>query len=372
MAKGAKPAKDRPNLAQRSVAEPPLVPRNKALVFISHDSRDSDLAEAFGNLLTDASGGFLKSFRSSDRKGTAGIEFGAEWYTAIMAMLDDATDVVALLTQHSIDRPWILYEAGVAKGKLNTTVFGVALGVPLEHVSTGPFAQFQNSSDDEDSLTKLVLQLIRRNPDASPREEAVRRQVLAFRENVSTLVKTRKGPALTAAAKVDETAVAKLFEEVKVMFSTLPERLEDKLRESVRRKGSLRRRLHPMMLEEFLFHPALRGSPGGRATGWLMFISSFRDDLPWLYDIGLEMYRALCSEDRATIETARRNLKAAIEMTMHSRVMRHQMMDDDPESHMVLRHLPEMVDHYFESVIADRPDKRKAKPKGQSGKEGSS
>ena len=86
------------------------------LVFISHDSRDADLAEAFGNLLTDASGGILKSFRSSDRKGTAGIEYGQEWYSAIMQKLDDATDVVALLTSRSINRPWILYETGVAKG----------------------------------------------------------------------------------------------------------------------------------------------------------------------------------------------------------------------------------------------------------------
>ena len=36
-----------------------------------------------------------------------------------MDKINDATDVVALLTQHSIDRPWILYEAGVAKGKLD-------------------------------------------------------------------------------------------------------------------------------------------------------------------------------------------------------------------------------------------------------------
>ncbi len=74
------------------------------LVFISHDSRDADLAEAFSNLLTDASGGILKSFRSSDKKGTAGIEYGVEWYRAIMKKLDDATDVVALLTARSIDR----------------------------------------------------------------------------------------------------------------------------------------------------------------------------------------------------------------------------------------------------------------------------
>ena len=105
--------------------------RAKALVFVSHDSRDADLAEAFANLLSDVSGGTLKSFRSSDKKGGSGIEFGAEWYTAIMSQLDEATDVVALLTAQSIDRPWILYEAGVAKGKLETTVFGIALGVPL-------------------------------------------------------------------------------------------------------------------------------------------------------------------------------------------------------------------------------------------------
>ena len=109
--------------AKRATTENPLV-------FISHDSRDADLAEAFGNLLTDASGGILKSFRSSDRKGTAGIEYGQEWYRAIMQKLDDATDVVALLTTHSVNRPWILYEAGVAKGKLsaNDRVLGIALG----------------------------------------------------------------------------------------------------------------------------------------------------------------------------------------------------------------------------------------------------
>src|SRR5712671_6780571 len=112
------------------VLEATRVATENPLVFISHDSRDADLAEAFGNLLTDASGGILKSFRSSDKKGTAGIEYGVEWYRAIMKKLDDATDVVALLTARSINRPWILYETGVAKGKLSADdrVFGIALG----------------------------------------------------------------------------------------------------------------------------------------------------------------------------------------------------------------------------------------------------
>ena len=77
-----------------------------------------------------------------------------------MGKISDATDVVALLTKNSINRPWILYEAGVAKGKLDKQVFGVVVGVQLDQATKGPFAQFQNSGDDEDSLTKLVLQLV--------------------------------------------------------------------------------------------------------------------------------------------------------------------------------------------------------------------
>jgi hypothetical protein len=92
-----------PQPAIEATLETKRTPTENPLVFISHDSRDADLAEAFGNLLTDASGGILKSFRSSDRKGNAGIEYGQEWYRAIMQKLDDATDVVALLHQSPVD-----------------------------------------------------------------------------------------------------------------------------------------------------------------------------------------------------------------------------------------------------------------------------
>ena len=138
------------------------------LIFISHDHRDAGLAEAFSKLLKSISAGMLKSFRSSDREGTEGIEFGDEWYKRLMLRLESASDVVCLFTEQSLDRPWILYEAGVAKGKLSTPVYGIALGIPLSRVSVGPFYQFQNCDDTEESLTKLVMQLSRRIPSLEP------------------------------------------------------------------------------------------------------------------------------------------------------------------------------------------------------------
>jgi len=95
------------------------------LVFISHDNRDAELAEALSKLLKSVSAGMIKTFRSSDKKGTEGIDFGDEWYKRLMAKLQLTTDVICLFTENSLDRPWILFEAGVAKGKLNTPVIGI-------------------------------------------------------------------------------------------------------------------------------------------------------------------------------------------------------------------------------------------------------
>src|SRR5215210_3145772 len=114
-------------------------PTMASLIFISHDTRDAELAEAFSKLLSSVSAGVLKTFRSSDRKGSQGIEYGQEWYPELMRNLNLASDVVCLLTQRSLERPWILYEAGVAKGKLETQVIGIVLGIPLSRASTGPF-----------------------------------------------------------------------------------------------------------------------------------------------------------------------------------------------------------------------------------------
>ncbi len=51
-------------------------PTMAPLIFISHDTRDAELAEAVSKLLGSVSCGMLKSFRSSDKKGSQGIDYG--------------------------------------------------------------------------------------------------------------------------------------------------------------------------------------------------------------------------------------------------------------------------------------------------------
>lgn len=333
----AKPEKPKP------VASPPVELRQSSsgdpLVFISHDSRDAELAEAFSKLLKSISAGMLKSFRSSDRKGSEGIEFGDEWYQRLMTKLESASDVVCLFTERSLDRPWILYEAGVAKGRLNTPVHGIALGVPLSRVSTGPFYQFHNSDDSNESLTKLVLQIARRVPGLEPDSDVVSAQVDVFKTKVAEVVGDLKEEDT---ATVDEAATAKLFEEVKVMFRDLPSRVEERLEPSRRR----RRRFHPMMLEDMLHISEEESDP----TLLLVIFSLFRDEFPWMYDLGRELYEALRKRSPGRVREAMNTFRRVTDFSM-----RHPMMEElfmqSKEAHMMMHELPRIIERYVERYL---------------------
>lgn len=269
--------------AEMDAVEAQLAKSPNPLVFISHDTRDAELAEAFSNLLKSVSAGVLKSFRTSDKRGNQGIEYGIEWYPEIIKNIQASSDVVCLLTERSVDRPWILFEAGMAKGKLNTPILGVALGIELKNASTGPFAQFQNCGDDEDSLTKLVFQLVDRIPGSEPDRETIRFQVGNFKTNVEGILKKLSTAGAAGAQpkrqKVDEieNSSAKLFEEIKIMFQDLPSRIE---RGEASRPSKRKRRFHPAALEDLIF-----GSKNP-VLGVRIGLSLLRDQAPWMYDEG--------------------------------------------------------------------------------------
>lgn len=332
------------------------------LVFISHDARDAELAEAFGKLLKSVSAGMIKTFRSSDKKGTEGIDFGDEWYKRLMSMLQSTSDVVCLFTERSLDRPWILFEAGVAKGKLGTPVVGVALGIPLSRITAGPFYQFQNMDDSEADLTKLVHQLARRVPGLELDTDVVRVQVAAFKTAEADILKKITTPAgkKGAADQTEDNPVAKLVEEMKALPSRVAERLADSDESILRRRRS--RHFHPMMIEEMMH---MAGEPGD-PVGILMAASVFRDDAPWLYELAMEVYRAVKSGDPAAIETEMARLQRFSEFTMRGPFI-EELGLGGKESYMFLREFPRMLLHMLSRMQAEKkPHPRRRSPPPQS------
>jgi len=332
------------------------------LVFISHDGRDAELAEAFSKLLKSVSAGMIKTFRSSDKKGTEGIEFGDEWYKRLMAKLQSTSDVVCLFTERSLDRPWILFEAGVAKGKLNTPVFGVALGVPLTRVSAGPFYQFQNMDDSEVDLGKLVHQLARRVPGLELDNDVVKVQVETFKATEATILKklTTGGGKRDTKEEADESPIAKLVEEMKSLPSRVAERLAE-AGDPVRRRRT--RHFHPMMFQELMHMAGKSGDP----TAILMAASLVRDDAPWMYELAMEVYRAVRSGSREAIEREMRRLPRFSDFMTRGPFMEEFGLGGK-DSYLFLTEFPRMLEYMLQRALEEkRPQKtrRAARPQSE-------
>ncbi len=311
------------------------------LIFLSHDTRDHELAEAFSKLLKSVSAGMIKTFRSSDRKGKEGIDFGEEWYKRLMEMLQSTSDVVCLFTERSLDRPWILYEAGVAKGKLNTPVIGIALGVSLSRVATGPFYQFQNMDDSETDLTKLVHQLAKRVHNLELDDDVVRTQVASFKKTETEILNKigQQKPKKETREESEDGVVAKLAEEMKALPARVAERLQESGEIPPRRKF---RRFHPMMLEE-MFH--FMDDPAD-PVGILMAASMIRDDAPWMYELAMEVYRAAKSGDPALMKTEMKRLRNFGEF-----ISRGPLLEEfglaSKDSHFFLREFPHILERFL-------------------------
>lgn len=319
------------------------------LVFISHDTRDADLAEAFSKLLKSVSSGMIKTFRSSDKKAGEGIDFGDEWYKRLMERLQSTSDVVCLFTERSLDRPWLLFEAGVAKGKLNTTVVGIALGVPLNRVTTGPFYQFQNLDGSEADLAKLVQQLAKRIPGLELDADVVRSQIQAFKAAEASILKSLAATAGKDSTTEDaeESPFAKLIEEMKTLPSRVAERLSESGDPMLRRRRA--RRLHPMMIDD-LMHMSEPGDP----VAVLIAASLVRDDMPWLYELAMEVYRAAKSGNVEAIKTEMKRLRRFSETMMHGPFM-EELGYGGKESQMFAIEFPRMLEHSLIRVLDSKP-----------------
>jgi hypothetical protein len=152
-------------------------------VFISHASEDAPLAKAFSELIQDVSSGMVPSYSSSSTEDEVGIPYGKDWFDWIEEKIKCAGNVVALITPTSVDRPWILFEAGFGRAVENVRVFGLRLGTTGEEAYVGPFKALMNSGSEEDELLKLCRQLLE-GTQCKPRDEKVRDFVGEFAEKV--------------------------------------------------------------------------------------------------------------------------------------------------------------------------------------------
>lgn len=229
----------------------------------------------------------------------------------------------------------------MAKGKLNTPVVGVALGIPLIRVSAGPFYQFMNMDDSAEDLIKLVNQLAKKVPHLELDSDVVNTQVAAFKTSESEILKRLSSGKVKDKSKDDaeENSVAKLAEEMKSLPLRVAERLIE-LGDTRHRRRT--RRISPMAIDE-LMHVA--GEPGDPIP-ILMAASMVRDELPWLYELVMEVYRAARNGDTARIDEEIRRIHRFSELMLSGRIGEEFGLEYK-DNYIIARELPRILERYL-------------------------
>lgn len=105
---------------------------------------------------------------------------------------------------------------------------------------------------------------------------------------------------------------SKLYKEFSVMMEELTSKI-DRLDPDYRRG---RRKFHPMMFEELMHMGGMEMEDP--SLSFLMMISLVKDELPWIYEIGLETYRGLKStKSKAEKKKLIEGFERVLEMTGH-------------------------------------------------------
>jgi hypothetical protein len=116
-----------------------------------------------------------------------------------------------------------------------------------------------------------------------------------------------------------------------------------------------------MMLEE-LMHMA--SSEPGDPVGILMAASIMREDAPWLYELAMEVYRAVKSGDPGAIENEMSRLDRFSEFTMRGPWM-EELGYGGKDSYMFFKEFPRILQHMLRRMQTDKkphPKRRTTRP----------
>jgi len=284
----------------------------------------------------------------------ADISAGDRWADTVAKELEASDFGITCITRENMSSPWIHFEAGaLAKRMQDGRVIPLLLDIEFKDIS-GPLTQFQAKKAEREGLLGVV-NAINELSDVKVSETLLPKQFDAlwptFEKQISEIPKTQ----LTAKQQRPQPEV---LEELVASIRGLDMRV----RETVEEPLSLRRRrgrFQPMMAFEFhhFSNEIMHGN--NDPLRLLMLLSVVKDDLPWLYDLGVDAYQQT-TRQTPNAKQARQRVFSALKMLRRGPWID---MFENKETHMVFRELEHFAVEYSDM---DEPEPKRVRLKPSS------
>jgi TIR domain-containing protein len=273
------------------------------------------------------------------------IEAGERWANVVAKELETTKFGIICVTRENLASPWILFEAGaLAKSMLEGRVIPLLLDIEFKDI-TGPLAQFQAKKVEKSGLREVVnsINQISEIKLAEARLAPLFETIWPALETKVTEIPKTQGPAKQT--RPQHEILEELVSSVRGLDMRFRETAEDGPRWRRRRH-----RFHPMMLDEMFHMMEVRPHDPLRL---LLIASMVREDFPWIYELGMEAYRAASGGRTEKAKEAQRRFAMACRALRHGPFME---MVGDKESHMQMRELMHFLEREEMFVDPDEPD----------------
>jgi hypothetical protein len=281
----------------------------------------------------------------------ADIEAGDRWAEAVAKELADSNFGIICVTRENVGSPWVLFEAGaLAKSMQGSKVIPLLLDLEFRDI-TGPLAQFQAKKVDKSGLSEVIQSINQTANHAVPDARAKQLFEALWPEFEKKVKAIPKEPTAAKHVRPQHEVLEELVASVRSLDSRLRDFSDGGPLSSRHRKM----RFHPMMFEEMRH---MIGAKRGDPVGLLIIASMFREDMPWLYELGMEAYRAAKVGLSVETDRAMQSFRRAIEFTRRGPFPMEEFGMHPKELHMLMHEL----EHALMSE-QQAPEEAKEKPK---------
>jgi hypothetical protein len=210
------------------------------------------------------------------------INAGERWALEIAKELEANDCGIICITRENVDSPWILFESGaLAKSMQQGRVIPLLFNIDFSDIS-GPLAQFQAKKIDKTGVGELIASINKISQQAVPEGRLSDLFDMAW----PRLEQKISGIPDAAPAKHNRPS-HEILEELVTGIRRLEIRFREGFEEGPRTR---RRKYSPMMIEEMMFDSKI----GRRDPIQILILASvLKESFPWIYELGVDAYRAL-------------------------------------------------------------------------------
>jgi len=283
------------------------------------------------------------------------IAAGERWAQSVAKQLETSNFGIICVTRENVGAPWILFEAGsLAKSLEGSRVIPLLLDLDFGEIS-GPLAQFQAKKADKDGVAEVVNG-VNRAADQPDTDERIQQLFEALWPKLEAQISAiPKHAGASKPIRPQHEILEELVASVRAVDSRVRS-VEERFGEAGPVSNRRRRRFPPHMLHEL---PHIIGVRPGDPITILIFASLLREDVPWLYELALEAYRAAKSGRREQARAALRRFQRAAEFTLHGPMGFDDSTFDPRMLHVIERefdHLLFEADEPHELAPAEAPE----------------